>query len=68
MIDDTATINQVYDFVRAYIQTRGYSPSLREIAAGCHMGRSTVTRYLDRLEVQGRIVREIGTARSIRLK
>jgi len=58
----------VYAFIEKFIHEHGYSPSMREIGFGCHIGRSTVLRYLDRLEAQGRISRELGTARSISLQ
>ncbi|MBL8131797.1 MAG: helix-turn-helix domain-containing protein [Anaerolineae bacterium] len=45
----------------------GMSPSLREIADGCHYHRSTVDRYLLMLEMQGRVKRDAHRARSIRL-
>jgi len=61
------TTEAVYNFIRTYIEQRGFSPSLREIAAGCFLGHSTIIRYLDRLEAMGYITRELGVARSIRL-
>lgn len=57
----------VYGFVCQFISEYGFSPSLREIGAHCFVGRSTVQRHLDRLEAQGRIAREIGQPRTIRL-
>ncbi|MEP7292251.1 MAG: hypothetical protein ABI835_10725 [Chloroflexota bacterium] len=61
-------IETVYQFISAYIGAHRYSPSLREISAECYIGRSTVLRYLDRLEAYGRIRRETGKARSITLR
>lgn len=60
-------LEQVYQFIVAYIDEHGNNPTLREIAAGCYIGRSTTYRFLDKLEAQGRIIREPGQARSIRL-
>ena len=60
-------VEVIYTFICVYIGEHGYSPSLREIGAHCYMGRSTVIRYLDRLEAQGRISRDLGKARSISL-
>lgn len=57
----------VYSFIVNYIHQQGYSPSLREIAAGCTIGRSTASRYVDKLEAQQRVIRDEGKARSIRL-
>lgn len=54
-------------FIAEYIQAHGYPPSIREIAQHCHLGRTTVVRYLDRLEAQGHLRRSTGVARSITL-
>jgi len=61
------TLEGIYDFIRRYIAENGYAPSLREISDGCYLGRSTVLRYLDKLEAKGRISRTMGKARSITL-
>lgn len=57
----------VYDFIKQYVDSHGFSPSIADIARGCHMSRSNAMRYLDRLEAFGRITREPGVARSITL-
>jgi len=64
---DNETIEIVYAFIKLYMQQHGYAPSLREIAAGCYLGTSSVLRHLDRLEAWGRITREPGRARSMSL-
>ena len=62
------TLEAVYSFICTYlVDHNGYSPSLREIAKGCFISVSNVLRYVDKLEGQGRIAREPGMARSIRL-
>jgi repressor LexA len=61
------TQKSVYRFIRHFIETEGYAPSLREIAEGCYLSVGNVTRYLDRLELRGLIYREPGKARSIQL-
>jgi DNA-binding MarR family transcriptional regulator len=59
----------VYAFICRYIrESGGLSPSQREISDGCFVSKGAVSRYLDRLEMQGRIVREEGKARTIRLQ
>lgn len=58
----------VYHYIQQYIAEHGFAPSLRDIAEGCYIGRSTVLRHLDRLEAQGRIMRELGKARGIILR
>ena len=57
--------DRLYQFIRAYIHEHGYAPTTREMAGGCFIALSSIPRYLDRLEMQGRISREIGKARSI---
>lgn len=64
-LDDTT--EQVYAFVCAYMTEHGYAPSIREIASGCFISRGMVTRHLDRLQIAGRLTRQAGKARSIRL-
>lgn len=61
------TTEVVYQFIRAYILERGYSPTIREISSACYVGRSGVFRYLNRLEQAGRIKRAPGVSRSISL-
>ncbi len=57
----------VYRFIRKYINENGFAPTLREIADGCFMGRSSVMRHLDRLDAWGLIIRDPGKARGMRL-
>ncbi len=59
------TLEAVYRFIGNYSAQYGYGPSLREIAQACYMSRPNVYRYLDRLEVEGLIVREPHRARAI---
>ena len=59
-------MNRVYDFVQEHTSRTGFSPSIREIAAGCDLGLNAVFRYLGRLEAQGRVTRIPGQTRSIR--
>jgi SOS-response transcriptional repressor LexA len=61
------TMETVYAFLENYAEEHGYAPSLSEIGESCYMGRSTVLRYLDKLETKGWITRDEGHARSIRL-
>ena len=55
----------VYTFVCEFIETNGYSPSLREISQATFMSPTNVVRYLDRLSAQGRLMREPNVPRSI---
>lgn len=59
------TFESVYNFIFEFTGEHGFSPTLREIAKGCYLGRSTVLRCLDKLEFQGKISREPNKARSI---
>jgi SOS-response transcriptional repressor LexA len=61
------TMDTVYDYICRHIQEHGYPPSQREIAAACYLGKTTLVRYLDRLEMSGRITHDVGHARSIRI-
>lgn len=58
-------VEEVYEYIRDYMREHKFAPSMRNISAGCHMSLSSVIRYLDRLEIQGRIRRELNTPRSI---
>ncbi|MCK6580628.1 MAG: helix-turn-helix domain-containing protein [Anaerolineae bacterium] len=61
-------LDTIYKFIVRYMEEHdGLSPSLREIADGCHYHHSTVDRYLLMLEMQGRVKRDAHRARSIRL-
>jgi DNA-binding MarR family transcriptional regulator len=64
-MDQQETVEQVYTFIKNYIYEYTRSPSLKEIADGCFMSRTNVTRYVDRLEGMGRIARDPKFARSI---
>ena len=41
----------MYNFIRSYIKEHGFSPSQREISHACHVGRTTVSHYLDKLVI-----------------
>lgn len=66
-MDQTETVEQVYEFIKTYIREHTYPPNLTEIAKQCHMSRTNVTRYMDRLEGMGRIARNPNVARGITL-
>lgn len=57
---------QVYDFVAAQIETRGFAPTLQEIAAHLQVrGNLGVMRHLAALEKKGWLRREAGRSRGI---
>ncbi len=66
MLDDENT-EAVYLFIREYIETHNFAPTVREVAKGCYLSRGTVLRHLDSLEAHGAIEREPGKARGMRL-
>ena len=61
------TSEAVYRFIREYIETKKYAPTVREIAEGCYLSIGTTMRYLDLLGARGCILRQPGRARSIAL-
>jgi SOS-response transcriptional repressor LexA len=63
----SSTTEDVLQYIRHSIEEHGWSPTIREIASGCFISVGSVIRHLDRLEARGRIIRELGQARSIRL-
>lgn len=63
-----AMTETVYHIIQAYQAEHGYPPTLREIGALAHLAPSGVARYLDKLEAQGRLLRQPGQARGISLQ
>jgi repressor LexA len=58
----------VLDYVAEYIAATGYSPTVREIAAGCSLTSTSVASYhLRLLERGGYLTRAPGMPRTIRL-
>jgi len=59
---------QILSFITAFIDGRGYAPSIRDIAEGCGISSSSVVQYhLNALEREGYIHRDQGISRSIRV-
>ena len=58
---------QIYIFIRDYIEDRGHSPSQREIAKGCYVALGTVSKHLSILQARGLIDYEPHQPRSISL-
>jgi DNA-binding MarR family transcriptional regulator len=57
----------IYRFLLKYFEQHRACPSYQEIAQGCYMAPSTISRHLDRLEMAGVIERVEGQKRNIRL-
>lgn len=58
---------QIYTFIKDYVQDHRISPSYREIADACFVSRTTVDKHLSKLEGQGKITRIPNHPRSIGL-
>lgn len=63
--DDLLTI--VHRFIKEFMSAEGFSPTQREICAGCFISRGTAVRCLDMLMARGKLIRQPNVARSIRL-
>jgi repressor LexA len=61
------TVESVYRFIQEYIQLEGFPPSQREIAHGCNLNKTTITKALETLEVSGKIERNGRKPRAIRI-
>jgi DNA-binding MarR family transcriptional regulator len=64
IVDNT---ERIYAYLVAEWTEHSRIPTYREIAKDCDLAVTTVVYHLDKLEGQGRIVREANKARSIRL-
>jgi len=59
---------QILDFIATFIDSKGYAPSVRDIAKGCGMRSSSLAQYhLNILEREGYVHRDRGISRSLRL-
>jgi DNA-binding MarR family transcriptional regulator len=57
----------VLNFIEALDQAGEIPPTIQEIATGCFFSTGKVVKCLDKLEAYGKLTREPGKARSIRL-
>lgn len=58
---------QIINFVREFLDDRGYPPTIRDIAAGCGISSTSVVAYnLDKLEQAGYIRRHSDISRGIK--
>jgi len=59
---------RILEFIRVFLQEKGYAPTVRDIARGCGISTSSVVQYhLNMLEKEGYIQRDPQVFRSIRL-
>ena len=62
------TRDQILKFIEDHISSKGYAPTIREIAAGVGLkSSSTVQGHVDRLEKDGLITRRKDASRTIQI-
>ena len=62
------TRSRILNFIRGFLEARGYAPTVRDIAKGCNISTpSVVQHHLNILEKQGYIRRDPEVFRSIQL-
>jgi hypothetical protein len=65
---DSKLLEAVMTYIADYRAANdGLSPTVREIADGCYISNGQAIRCLDFLQAQGKLTRQAGKARSIRL-
>jgi repressor LexA len=69
MARTSSTRQRVLSFIGRFINERGYAPTVRDIARGCHISTpSVVQHHLNTLEREGYIRRDPEVFRSIQLR
>ncbi len=62
------TRERILNFIREFLEEKGYAPTVRDIVRGCNISTTSVVQHhLDRLEREGYIQRDPQVFRSIRL-
>jgi repressor LexA len=62
------TRQQILNFIRKFLDEKGYAPTVRDIVKGCHISTpSVVQHHLNMLQKQGYILRDPEIFRSIQL-
>lgn len=68
MVDIPNTRMRILNFIRGFLKEKGYAPTVRDIARGCHISTpSVVQHHLNVLEREGYIRRDPEIFRSIQL-
>ena len=68
MVNISNTRLRILNFIRNFLEDRGYAPTVRDIMKGCNISTpSVVQHHLDKLEKEGYIQRDPQVFRSIRL-
>lgn len=64
----STTRENIYSYIRQFLGERGYAPTVRDILKGCGISSTAVVQHhLNVLQREGRIHRDAGVFRSIRL-
>lgn len=66
-VQGTRKSERVYNYLRRYLEKKGYPPTMRETAAGLKMPLATVKFYMSKLQKDGWISMPRYRARAIRL-
>ncbi len=68
MVSSSDKRTRILDFIRAFIDDRGYAPTIAEIQKGCGISSKSVVEYhLRALERQGHIRRDAEISRAIEI-
>lgn len=67
MVLDKILTEQIFAYIASELAAKGRPPTLRELADNFFVSTGTIQRHLDWLEMHGRIERQPGKARSIRI-
>lgn len=60
--------DEILEWIELFIETKGYSPSYREIMEGVGLSSvSQVAWYIDELVEEGKLQKEAGQARTLRV-
>lgn len=60
---------EILEFIKSFIDERGYSPTVRDIMKGCRISSPSVVHYhLKRLEREGQIEKDPQVVRGIKVK
>lgn len=58
---------EVLQIIRSHVAANGYPPTVREIAAALNVGHSTAQRAILELIAEGKIERQGGAARGLKV-
>ncbi|RLC66567.1 MAG: repressor LexA, partial [Chloroflexi bacterium] len=67
-MERASTRERILQFIRGFLEERGYPPTIRDIARGCGIRSHSLVQYhLEALQREGYIQRDPGVFRSIQL-